>query len=141
MSPFYHLIVSGLITILFIIKNISIINVIYLSSLGIVFGVLIDIDHLIWALVFNPLSIKKHIQSLDFRGLWMYLNNNFSLYHLPYSKLNTTLFYLFLHSSFIITVHYIASHVFQTEIILITYCLIGHLLLDIINMVKKQDYK
>ncbi len=101
--------------------------------LGILTGVMIDADHLVWVSFLNPRELKENFLKLDLHGIWVLLNTEGSLRSLPYSKEIKVLIYLALHGSSMIIVNFFALRLPVNDILPIQAVLLGHYLLDLIN--------
>jgi hypothetical protein len=98
--------------------------------LGICFGVGLDFDHVIWALLYDRSTMSKLLSTFSIKSIWIYLNSK-SLYNKMGDTAGKRKFvYYMLHIFTASIILYISHTSFQQFYVVIKYSIILHLLMD-----------
>lgn len=136
MHPLWHFRISSISLVIYVIVTRTPPDCLWLS-IGIISGVLIDVDHFLHVFIFQPVLTMNYLKRLDFIELYRELKeghvfDSVWLYHNKWLiSWKSLLYYSFVHGIFILFVFLISPHLFMNWYIPIRISIVIHYLSDI----------
>ena len=135
--PFFHAITSMIIILTLNIYTKS--NRLFMSMIiGIIFGVGIDFDHLLWALIFDFQNASKAIITLNIKEVLNYLLEGSYWDNIKAGTFHKRIYYVVWHSFSGLLLSFLARMLFQDYWESVVLVIITHIMFDIIETISLQ---